>query len=138
MDDCIFCKIVKGEIPCTKIYEDEKYLAFLDIAIFSKGHTLVIPKKHYRFFSDVEDIEGYFRVVKKICLHYRNKLGFEYVDTITLGRMIPHSHVHLIPHNGDGDWSKLIMDSIPPLQNDQSRRKSPEEMEEIAKEFRID
>jgi len=67
MDNCIFCKIVKGDIPCYKIYENDKFLAFLDISEFTPGHTLVIPKKHYRFIWDVEDIEEYASVIKKIC-----------------------------------------------------------------------
>ena len=65
MDDCIFCKIAKGEVSSFKIYEDDNYFAFLDISNFTPGHTLVIPKKHYRFVWDVENIEGYFKVVQK-------------------------------------------------------------------------
>ena len=60
MDNCIFCKIINSEIPCTKIYEDENYLAFLDVEPKSEGHTLLIPKKHYRWIYDVENFSEYF------------------------------------------------------------------------------
>ncbi len=137
MDDCIFCKIVRGEIPCFKVYEDDNYLAFLDLSNFTEGHTLVIPKKHYRFVWDVDDIEGYARIVKKISNHYRDNLGFAYVDTLTFGRMIPHAHVHLVPHNSDSeDWEKAL-ERIGELQGDATRRLSKEDGESIAKKFSI-
>jgi histidine triad (HIT) family protein len=108
-DNCIFCKIIAGEMYCSKIFEDENYLAFLDIAQFTKGHTLVIPKKHYRFVWDVEDIRGYFEVVQKISQHYQRDLGYQYVDSLCFGRMVPHAHVHLLPHNGDDkNWNNAL------------------------------
>ena len=68
MDECIFCKIIKGEIPSKKIYEDEKFFAFLDIAPVNKGHTLVIPKKHYKNLLDMpeEELNGYMKAVKNV------------------------------------------------------------------------
>jgi histidine triad (HIT) family protein len=108
MDDCIFCKIVAGQIPAFKVYEDDNYLAFLDISHFTEGHTLVIPKKHYRYVWDVEDIGGYFEVVKKITDHYRT-LGYKAIDTLTFGRKVPHAHVHIVPNNGDDpEWDKAL------------------------------
>ena len=68
-DNCIFCKIVEGYIPSYKIYETDNFLAFLDIAQFSEGHTLVIPKTHYRFVWDVPNIGEYFQVVQKVAQH---------------------------------------------------------------------
>jgi len=62
--NCIFCKIVKGEIPAYKIYEDENFLAFLDINPQSPGHTQVIPKRHYRWVWDIPNVGAYFEVVK--------------------------------------------------------------------------
>ena len=59
--ECIFCKIIRGEIPCDRIYEDKDVLAFLDINPFVKGHLLVIPKKHSRWIWDIED--GYYRTL---------------------------------------------------------------------------
>ncbi len=138
MEDCIFCKIVKGEIPCYKIYEDDNYLAFLDLSNFTEGHTLVIPKKHFRFVWDVEDIEGYFKVVQKISNHFRNDLKYSYVDTLTFGRMIPHAHVHIVPHNYDNDDWKTALDGIGELQSNPDRRLCQEVGERIAAKFRMD
>jgi len=105
-DNCIFCKIVEGYIPSYKIYETDNFLAFLDIAQFSEGHTLVIPKTHYRFVWDVPNIGEYFQVVQKVAQHYIKNFNFKYVDSLVYGRMVPHAHVHLVPHNGDNlEWN---------------------------------
>lgn len=101
--DNVFSKIIRGEIPCYKIYEDEKNLAFLDIAPESKGHTLVIPKaevdKVYEL-SD-EDYDALFRVVKKIAQHMEAVLGARVVMKV-VGTDVPHAHVHLMPI--DPEW----------------------------------
>ena len=97
-DNCIFCRIISGEIPSYKVYEDSEFLAFLDISQFTPGHTLVIPKQHYRFVWDVENIAGYYQVVQKIAAHY-SALGYKFIDSLVMGRDVPHAHVHLIPHN---------------------------------------
>lgn len=135
MDSCIFCKIVKGDIPSFKIYEDDDFLAILDISQFTKGHTIVIPKEHKRFVWDVEDIK-YFNVIKKIANHFRS-LGFEFVDSATFGRMVEHAHFHLIPHNGEmNDW-KIALEKVGQLQTDLSRRPSKEIGEAIIKKFKL-
>ena len=95
--DCIFCKIVKGEIPCYKIYEDKDYLAFLDISPFVEGHTLVIPKKHYRWVWDVPEIGRYFEVVGKIVAHFQKVFGDEFVASIVWGMLVPHAHIQILP-----------------------------------------
>ncbi|HAM37146.1 TPA: HIT family protein [Patescibacteria group bacterium] len=139
MDDCIFCKIAKGEVSSFKIYEDDNYFAFLDISNFTPGHTLVIPKKHYRFVWDVENIEGYFKVVQKIANHFRNNLKYTYVDTLIFGRMVPHAHVHVVPHNHDSEDWKNALKGIGELQrSDSTRRLCKEDGERIAEKFRID
>ncbi len=136
MKDCIFCKIVNGEIPSYKIAENDNFLAFLDISQMTKGHTLVIPKKHHQYMWDVPNIGEYFEFVKKIGNHFID-LGYKYVDTITMGRQIPHSHVHLIPHDGDdNDWHKALK-PIFALQLDEGRRPSSEEMKTIQKEVQM-
>ena len=137
MDDCIFCKIVKGDIPCFKIYESDEYLAFLDISHFVDGHTLVIPKKHYRFFWEVEDVGGYFKFVSEICNHFTKDLGFKYVDTLTFGRLVPHAHIHLVPHNGDIDEWKNSLERIGDMQKDESRRLTKVEGEILSKRFSL-
>ncbi len=94
MTDCIFCKIIAGELPSYKIYEDEKYLAFLDIFPSAEAHTLVIPKQHTEWVWDHDDVEGYFALVAKIARHYRELSG-EVVRSNIDGWQVPHAHIHL-------------------------------------------
>lgn len=137
MDDCIFCKIVKGEIPCYKIAEDDSFLAFLDIVQFTKGHTLVIPKAHHHLIFDVPNVGEYFKFVKKVGNHFRD-LGYQYVDTITMGRMVEHAHVHLIPYKDvENDWNKSLH-LVHGMQLNEERRLDSEEMESIQQRFAID
>lgn len=106
--DCIFCKIIRGEIPCYKVYEDDNYLAFLDIAPFTEGHLQVIPKKHYRWVWEVEDIGGYFEVVRKVVKKCQKAFDDEFVASIVWGQMIPHAHVQILPSPGkiDLNWKR--------------------------------
>ena len=98
MSDCIFCKIVKGEIPCHKVYEDDNFLAFLDINPAASGHTLLIPKTHYRWVYDVPNFGEYWEVAKKVALQQKEKFNCEFVSFATMGTEIPHAHIHIIPH----------------------------------------
>lgn len=101
MEDSIFTKIVKGEIPCHKVYEDDKTLAFLDIRPKQPGHTLVIPKNQVEFVWDLED-EDYHAVmatVKKVALRIREVIGKTYVGELVVGEEVPHAHVHIYPFN---------------------------------------
>jgi histidine triad (HIT) family protein len=102
MSDCIFCQIVEGKIPSYKIYEDDNFLAFLDIFPFTKGHTLVIPKKHYRWVWDVEDALGYMKTCQKIAKHYQNMSKEKLVVSLVFGNEVEHAHIHLLP-NLEGD-----------------------------------
>lgn len=101
MSDSIFTKIIKGEIPAYKIYEDDKTLAFLDINPIQPGHTLVVPKKQVEFVWDLEaeDYHNLMNTVKKVALELRKKSGFKYVGQKIIGVDVPHAHVHLIPFN---------------------------------------
>ena len=103
MENCIFCKIIKGEIPSYKIYEDEKVYAFLDISDDMTGHTLVIPKKHSRniFDTDKEDLEAVICAVQKISKHYKD-LGFDGVNILNANeesaeQSVFHLHFHILP-----------------------------------------
>lgn len=107
MSDCIFCQIVFGKAPSYKIYEDKDYLAFLNLYPFSWGHTLVIPKKHYRWVWDVEDIGGYFKACQKIANHFQKTTGKEMIISHVFGEGVEHAHVHLIP-NKKGYAKKLF------------------------------
>ncbi|MFA6410182.1 MAG: HIT family protein [Candidatus Buchananbacteria bacterium] len=103
-ENCIFCQIISGQIPSTKIYEDDKVLAFLDIAPVNDGHTLVVPKKHYVNLEEVPeaDLCEIIKVVKKIGKAFKQGLGVlgyninENNDPIA-GQIIPHLHFHIIP-----------------------------------------
>lgn len=99
MSDSVFTKIIKGEVPAYKIYEDEKTLAFLDIHPAQPGHTLVIPKKQVEFAWDLED-EDYQAVMaaaKKVARRMREVLDAPYVGVKVIGIDVPHTHIHLIP-----------------------------------------
>jgi histidine triad (HIT) family protein len=104
MNDCIFCKIVKKEIPATVVYEDEKYLAFLDIRPQSPGHTLVIPKDHYRWVWDVPNVGEYFEVAKQIAIAQRKAFEVEMIIGKVMGDEVPHAHIWVMPDNkAEGD-----------------------------------
>ncbi|MFH0832989.1 MAG: HIT family protein [Candidatus Aenigmatarchaeota archaeon] len=104
MNDCIFCKIVKGEIPSKKVYEDNSVLAFLDINPANPGHVLVIPKKHSDAIFDVseKELQDMIVVVKKIAEHVRIKMGTDSMNIIQnngriSGQIVNHIHFHIIP-----------------------------------------
>ncbi len=96
--NCIFCKIIAGEIPATKVFEDEKFLAFLDIRPQSPGHTLVIPKAHYRWVWDVPETETYFGIAAKIARAQQKAFGNDAVWAKVMGDEIPHAHIWVFPH----------------------------------------
>lgn len=105
MNSCIFCKIIKKEIPCEKIYEDENLLAFLDINPISHGHILVVPKKHIVWMQEVDDetISEIFKLSKKLMLAIKNGIMCDYVQVSVGGTDVPHFHIHLIPrYHNDG------------------------------------
>ena len=136
MDNCLFCKIVKGEIPAYKIYENDKYLAFLDIAQFTDGHTIIIPKQHFRFIWDIEGVGEFYEFAVKVANHYRS-LGYEFIDSASFGRLIPHAHYHLVPNKDEGnDWNKAL-EGVGALQKDASRRLDPEKAVEILAKFKL-
>ena len=111
--NCIFCKIIKGEIPCDKIFETDNFLAFLDIRPLSPGHALVIPRDHHRWVWDTPNIGEYFEVVAKIANAQKKALNVEMVKSIIVGDEVPHAHVHLVPHSSSEkarsfDFSKIV------------------------------
>lgn len=106
MTDSIFTKIIKGEIPSHKVYEDEYTYAFLDIHPVTPGHTLVVPKKQVEFVWDLDD-ETYARLqdtVKRLALHLRETLGVPYVGVMIEGVEVPHAHVKLIPFTDAAEY----------------------------------
>lgn len=103
MEDCIFCKIIKGEIPSAKVYEDDKVLAFLDINPVNYGHTLVIPKAHHQMMHDVpDDLLAYCYIqAKSLMIKVKAALKADYVSVSVTGLDVPHFHIHLIPRYYD-------------------------------------
>ena len=102
--NCIFCKIGKGEIPANKIYENEKFFVLLDIKPVSDGHILIIPKEHIVWMQDASDeiISKIFILTKKMMLALKKGLPCDYVQESVVGNEVPHFHIHLIPrHNRD-------------------------------------
>lgn len=97
MDNCIFCKIVRGEIPCHKVYEDDLFLGFLDIRPLNIGNSLLIPKTHYRWVTDVPNFGLYFEAAKKIAQKTISAVGADYISYLTLGMEVEHAHIRIIP-----------------------------------------
>lgn len=104
MDNCIFCKIIAGEIPSAVIFEDEEFKAILDRFPGNIGHVLVLPKKHYSNIFDIdEDVAGrLFRLAAKIAKNMKEVLGFEAMNVVQnngslAGQTVHHFHLHLIP-----------------------------------------
>lgn len=97
IQDCAFCKIVKGEIPAYKVWEDENFLAFLDIKPEAEGHTLLIPRKHYRWVWEVDDYGGYFEKAREVVKILQDRYRAEWIEMKVMGNLVPHAHIHLIP-----------------------------------------
>lgn len=102
----IFDLIVKGEIPCHKIWEDEDHLAFLDINPRVEGHTLVIPKQPWFevFAMEEEPFLKLWSAAQKVARHLKEKTGCERVVVVVLGYEVEHVHIHLMPTNSLGDF----------------------------------
>ncbi len=104
MTDCIFCKIVAGDIPSTRVYEDDHVLAFMDIGPIVRGHVLVIPKAHHNPLSDTPDdlLARLIAVVRRIARAQQDGLGADGVNVhqangSAAGQVVPHLHFHVIP-----------------------------------------
>lgn len=97
MDKCIFCKIIRGEIPAHKVYEDSDFLAFLDINPLSPGHALVVPKKHYRWVWDLPHVGPAFEIVQRIALAQKKAFDTELVISKVIGEEVPHAHIWVYP-----------------------------------------
>ena len=112
----IFSKIVTGDIPSYKVYEDEKTLAFLDIYAVIPGHTLVIPKKQVEFVWDLDedDYQALMKSVQKVATRLRKELGVNYVGEKVIGTDVPHAHVHLIPFNNASDMNRANQENAEP------------------------
>ena len=114
---CIFCRIVNGEVPAYKVYEDEETFVFMDIAQDVDGHLLAIPKKHVKNIldCDADTLNALMCTVKKVANHCVEHCGYEGVNLLnasdeSAGQSVPHFHIHMIPRKkGDGvdAWPKF-------------------------------
>ncbi len=122
MDDCIFCKIINGDVPCHKVYEDDDFLAFLDINPLNPGHTLVIPKKHIEWVWDVPNIGEYYEVVGKLANAIRKAFSTDWVVSLVFGEAVPHAHVWLVPRlENDGHGGAIKLDNVKKLSEDEMK-----------------
>lgn len=121
----IFTKIINGEIPCYKIYEDDKTLAFLDINPETKGHTLVVPKNEVDKIYELpdEDYNALMATVKKLSKNMEEKLGKRTLWKV-IGTDVPHAHVHLLPYDESWEHGKTL-------------KLTPEEFEQIRTKLAI-
>ena len=118
----VFTKIINGEIPCYKIYEDDKTFAFLDIHPETKGHTLVIPKKEIDKIYELpeEDYQALMDTVKKLSTHMEKTLNTRILWKV-IGTDVPHAHVHLLPY--DETWQHGRTLELTPEEFEQIRQK---------------
>lgn len=120
----IFTRIIKGEIPCYKIAEDDKYFAFLDINPLRAGHTLIVPKQETDYIFDIDDkaLSGMIIFSKKIAIAIKEAYPCNRIGVAILGLEVPHAHIHLVP-----------MDDMEDVNFKNPKLKfSPEEFKEIA------
>jgi histidine triad (HIT) family protein len=128
MEDCIFCKIVAGEIPCFKTYEDDLFLGFLDIKPLNKGNSLLIPKKHYRWVNDVPEFGEYWEAARKLALKTAEIVQPESTSYLTLGYEVPHAHIRIIPRfENDGHDDGIQLSAV--------KKISMEEMKALSEEI---
>ncbi len=120
----LFTRIVQGEIPCHKVWEDAQHLAFLDIVPIQPGHTLVIPKREvgYLFDLSAEEQAALWRVVRTVEAGLKRTTGCKRVCLMVVGWEVPHVHVHLVPTNAASEFP------VPP-----KLKQSPEQLAQLAK-----
>ena len=114
VSDCIFCKIVAGEIPASKVYEDDHFLAFLDISQVTPGHTLVIPKKHARNLLELtpDETADLFNIVSRVTKKVESATQPQGMNIISnmeeiAGQSVFHTHVHILPRYSQEDDLKI-------------------------------
>lgn len=122
--DCLFCKIINNEIPCYKLYEDDYVLAFLDINPDSNGHTLIIPKRHFKDLDDIDletlnHINYASKKIKKLLEEKLNCNGISLVQNNGAAQEVKHYHLHLKPYYKDNISIKITKneDAIDKVEN---------------------
>lgn len=103
----IFTRIINGEIPCYRVAENYKFIAFLDINPLREGHTLIVPKKEIDYFFDLDEetLAEMMIFAQRVAIAIREVIECKRVGVVVLGLEVPHAHIHLIPMNREGDIS---------------------------------
>jgi histidine triad (HIT) family protein len=129
MTDSIFTKIIKGEIPSHKVYEDDKVIAFLDVSPYTYGHTLVVPKQETDHLWDLDDelFQYVMKIAKRVAERQREVLKPKRVGIVVEGFAVPHAHVHVFPMEGGLEYT---------LENEVSKPSQPE-LSEMAKKLKF-
>jgi histidine triad (HIT) family protein len=101
----IFTRIVNGEIPCFRVAEDDRYLAFLDVRPLKPGHTLVVPKMEVDYIFDLDEdmLAGMMLFAQKVARAMKEVIECNRIGVAVIGREVPHAHIHLIPITREGD-----------------------------------
>lgn len=129
MDTCIFCKVIRGELPSYKIYEDSDFIGILDIFPVARGHALLIPKQHYRWTYDVPNFGTYFETARRVGMAVKTALNAEWMQFFTHGQ-IPHAHIHITPRYESVEIAPVIPKWDEPLKLEKK------DFEEIAEKIR--
>ena len=115
MDHCIFCKIINGDIPSVKLYEDDNVLAFLDISQTTKGHTLVIPKQHIENIYNLDEVNAMnvFRFIPRLAKAITKSFDASGINVVNnnneiAGQTVFHYHIHLVPRYSNDDGFKVL------------------------------
>lgn len=124
-NSCVFCKIIKKEIPCYKIFENKNFLVFLDIKPVSLGHLMLIPKKHVIWMQEADDrsIGEIFKLSKKMMLALKKSLKCDYVQLSVVGNEVPHFHIHLIPRYVGDNFKNFPTKKYKKLEGDKVKEK---------------
>ncbi len=139
MKDCLFCKIIKGEIPCVKIYENNQVLCFLDINPVTRGHSLVVPKKHSADILEIgeEELKEMSKLLPKISRALKKATGAKGINLMMsngeeAGQVVMHSHLHLIPRFEDDGLELWSGEQAKP---EELEKRGKEIIQEVAKEM---
>lgn len=125
----MFCRIAAGKAPAHMVYEDDRYMAFLDARPLTRGNCLVIPREHVTWPDDVPDFGGYFEVARTVGKAAQRALGSRWTQYLTIGHEIPHAHIRVIPRYEDDQHGAVVNLAL-------IERLSDEEMRSIAERIR--
>jgi len=128
MEDCLFCKIIKGEILSYKIWEDENFFAFLDINPINPGHIILVSKSHLNYIFDLEEplYSEIFKTAKKLSEPLKKATGAKRIALAIEGFVIPHIHIHLVPVNKVND-----------LDPNRAKKASPGQLSNMADKIKV-